>query len=121
MALARCAAVLFLALFSSTSPLVSIASCDLLSVSKTLGCFTDVHTVLRQVRTSHGSAPKRVRGALLAKGPDSSFGGVHRGSCSEDIHMEEEKVEVKVQEEVEDRETHGQGEAKERTNNHSGA
>ena len=31
-----------------------------------------------------------VRGALLAKGPDSSFGEVHRGSCSEPIHMEEE-------------------------------
>ena len=44
-----------------------------------------------------------MRGALLAKGPDSSLDEVHRGSCSEDIHMEEEKVEVKVQEdEVED-------------------
>ena len=45
-----------------------------------------------------------MRGAFLAKGPDSSLGEVHRGSCSgEDIHMEEEKVEVKVQEdEVED-------------------
>ena len=44
-----------------------------------------------------------MRGALLAKGPDSSLVEVHRGSCSEDIHMEEEKVEVKVQEdEVED-------------------
>ena len=44
-----------------------------------------------------------VRGVLLAKGPDSSLGEVHRGSCSEDAHMEEEKVEVKVQEEeVED-------------------
>ena len=49
------------------------------------------------------SQPQRVRGALLAKGPDSSLGEVHRGSCSEDIHMEEEKVQVKVQEEeVED-------------------
>ena len=28
---------------------------------KTLDCFRDVHTVLRQVRTSHGSAPKRCR------------------------------------------------------------
>ena len=28
---------------------------------KTLDCFRDVHTVLRQVRTSHGSAPKRRR------------------------------------------------------------
>ena len=47
--------------------------------------------------------PASVRGALLAKGPDSSLGEVHRGSCSEDIHMEEEKAEVKVQEdEVED-------------------
>ena len=52
-----------------------------------------------------GSKPRKsVRGALLAKGPDSSLGEVHKGSCSEDIHMEEEKVEVKVQEEVEDRE-----------------
>ena len=43
------------------------------------------------------------RGALLAKGPDSSIGEAHKGSCSEDIHMEEEKVEVRVQEEeVED-------------------
>ena len=50
---------------------------------------------------------------------------VHRGSCSEDIHMEEEKVEVKVQEEeVEDRETHGREpiqDRRERTHNHSGA
>ena len=37
-----------------------------------------------------------MRGALLAKGPDSSVGEVHRGPCSKDIHMEEEKVEVKV-------------------------
>ena len=43
------------------------------------------------------------RGALLAKRPDCSLGEVHRGSCSEDMHMKEEKVEVKVQEdEVED-------------------
>ena len=42
-------------------------------------------------------------GALLVKGPDSSLGEVHRGSCFEHIHMEEENVEVKVQEdEVED-------------------
>ena len=42
---------------------------------------------------------------LLAKEPDTSLGEDHRGSCSEGIHMEEEKVEVKVQEEeVEDRE-----------------
>ena len=44
-----------------------------------------------------------MRGALLANGPDSSLGEVHRISCSGKIHMEEEKVEVKVQEdELED-------------------
>ena len=59
-----------------------------------------------------------VRGALLAKGPDSSIGEVHRGSCSEEIHMEEEKVEVKGQEEeVEDRETHGREQREEKGEN----
>ena len=49
-----------------------------------------------------------VRGALLAKGPDSSLGEVHRRSCCEDINIEDEKVEVKVQKkEVEDREKPG--------------
>ena len=44
-----------------------------------------------------------VRGAFSAKRPDSSLGEVHSGSCSGNIHTEEEKVEVKVQEdEVED-------------------
>ena len=44
--------------------------------------------------------PQPVRGASLAKGPDSSVGEVHRGSCSSNIHMEEK---VKDQEdEVED-------------------
>ena len=32
-----------------------------------------------------------MRGALLAKGPDSSLGEVHRGSSSGNIHMEEER------------------------------
>ena len=31
-----------------------------------------------------------VRAALLAKGPNSSLGDVHRGSCSEPIHIEDE-------------------------------
>ena len=47
-----------------------------------------------------------------------------QGSCSEDIHMEEEKVEVKVQEEeVEDGRDNEESKARveERTNNHSGA
>ena len=47
-----------------------------------------------------GSGNEIVRGALLTKGPDSSFDEVHRGSCSGNIHMEEK---VKDQEdEVED-------------------
>ena len=33
---------------------------------------------------------ENMRGALLAKGPDSSLGEVHTGSCSEPIHMEDE-------------------------------
>ena len=51
-----------------------------------------------------GSQP--VRGAKFAKKPDSSFDGVHKRSCSQDIHIQEE--------EVEERETHGreQGEEK---------
>ena len=52
---------------------------------------------------------------VIAKGPNSSLGGVRRGSGSEDIHMEEEKVEVKVQEEeVEGRETHGREQGEDR-------
>ena len=45
-----------------------------------------------------------MRGALLAKKATLLIGrSVHSGSCSEDIQMEEEKVEFKVQEdEVED-------------------
>ena len=44
--------------------------------------------------------------SVIGQEADSSLGDeVHKGSCSEDIHMEEEKAEVKVQEEeVEDRE-----------------
>ena len=67
--------------------------------------------------------PRTVRGALLAKGPDSSLGEVHRGYCSEDNHMEEEKVEVKVREdEVEDGETNEKCEERGRREiKHSGA
>ena len=58
-----------------------------------------------------------MRGAFLAKGPDSSIGGVPVGYCPEEVHMEEEGVQVKVQVEQEDiGETHGreQGEEKKR-------
>ena len=56
-----------------------------------------------------------MRGASLAKGPDSSFDGVHTGSCSDEVHMEEEKVEVKVQtEEEEIGETHGREQGEDR-------
>ena len=59
-----------------------------------------------------------VGGRFLAKGPDSSLGEVHRGSRTEDIHMEGEKVEVKVQEEeVADREGHGREQSEDRREN----
>ena len=41
-----------------------------------------------------------VRGAISAKGPDSSVGGVPVGFCSDDVHMEEEdQLRVQVKEE----------------------
>ena len=59
--------------------------------------------VVGEVFPFFGGEPVGVRGELLAEGPDSSLGEVRWGSCSGNIHMEEEKVEVKVQEdEVED-------------------
>ena len=49
-----------------------------------------------------------MRGAFLAKGPDSSVGGVTVGYCPDEVHMEEEEVHIKVQEEEEQiGETHG--------------
>ena len=66
-----------------------------------------------------------MRGVLLAKGPDSSISGVPVGSCLDEVHMEEEKVEVKVQaeeEEIGEKNWKEQSvEKTERTNNHSGA
>ena len=45
---------------------------------------------------------------LLAKGPDSSFGGVPVGCCPDEVHMEEEEAQVQVQAEEEEIEaTHG--------------
>ena len=38
-----------------------------------------------------------VRGAFLAKEPDSSIGGVPVGYCPDDDHMEEEEVQLQVQ------------------------
>ena len=59
-----------------------------------------------------------MRGAISAKGPDSSVGGVPVGYCPDDVHMEDE-VQVKVQVERIG-ETHGeeQGE-QQRENNQS--
>ena len=46
---------------------------------------------------------KNVRGRYWPKGQTPHWGEVYKGSCSGDIHTEEEKVEVKVREdEVED-------------------
>ena len=52
----------------------------------------------------------------MAKGPDSSLGEEHRESCSEDIHMEEEGVQVKVQVEEQEEigEIHGREQSEEK-------
>ena len=42
---------------------------------------------------------RSVTGVFLAKGPDSSFGGVPVGNCLGEDHMEEE-VQVRIQVEV---------------------
>ena len=56
-----------------------------------------------------------VRGVLLAKGPDSSVGGVPVGSCLDDVHMEEKVVKVQVQaEEEEIGETYGREQSEEK-------
>ena len=60
--------------------------CEIMGTTSNVVCAKQIYP---KFRTSC------VRGALLAKGPDSSLGEVHRGSCSGNIHMEEEKVEVK--------------------------
>ena len=45
-----------------------------------------------------------MRGAFSAKGPDSSFGRVPVGCYPDEVHVEEERVQVMVQvEEEEDR------------------
>ena len=55
-----------------------------------------------------------MRGVSLAKGPDSSLGGVPVGYCLDEVHMEEEGVQVQVQKEEEEiRETHGRKQGKE--------
>ena len=56
---------------------------------------------------------EHVRGAFLAKGPASSVGGVPVGYCSDDVHMEEEEVQVKVQVEEKIGETHGREQGEE--------
>ena len=59
-----------------------------------------------------------MRGALLAKGPDSSTGEGAGYDCSDEVHMEEERVEVKVQaEEEEIGETHGREQDEEKGEN----
>ena len=58
------------------------------------------------------------RGVLLAKGPDSSFGGVPVGYCPDEVHMEEEEVQVQVQaEQAEMGETHGREQGEEKGEN----
>ena len=54
-----------------------------------------------------------MRGVFLAQGPDSSVGGLPVGYCSDEVHLDEEKVQVKVQEEEEIGETHGREQGEE--------
>ena len=50
----------------------------------------------------------------MAKGPDSSIGGVPVGYCPDEVHMEEEEVQFQVQaEEEEIGETHGREQGEE--------
>ena len=59
-----------------------------------------------------------MRGVLLAKGPDSSIGGVPVRSCIDKVHMEEEGVQVQVQAEGEEiGETHGREQGEEKGEN----
>ena len=64
-------------------------------------------------KMAHRSCP--VRGVLLATGPDSSVGGVPVGYCPDEVHMEEEEVQIKIQieEEEEIGETHGRKQGEE--------
>ena len=54
-----------------------------------------------------------MRRAFSAKGPDSSFGGVPVGYCPDEVHIEEEEVQVQVQAEEEIGETHGREQGEE--------
>ena len=65
-----------------------------------------------------------MRGALLVKGPDSSLGEVHKGSCSEDIHMEGAREKSKFRRmkwKMGETSEECKARVDERTNNHSGA
>ena len=54
----------------------------------------------------------------MAKSQDSSFGGVHSGCCSDEVHMEEEGEQVQVPaEEEEIGETHGREQGEEKGEN----
>ena len=61
--------------------------------------------------SSLGHSPVSIRiceRGVFGKGPDSSFGGVPVGNCPDEVHIEEEGVQVKVQvEEQEKGKTHG--------------
>ena len=78
----------------SALPMVSSlisASCRYEGIVSLNCSWRKISVVSEWWKSSKKLGSKPVRGALLAKGPDSSLGEVHRGSCSEEIHMEEEK------------------------------
>ena len=88
--------------------------------SRLCSCFE--HSGLNLSKSCLAPPGLGVRGVLLAKVPDSSFSGVPVGYCPDEVHMEEEGVQVQVQaEEEEIGETHGreQGEEKGRENKQS--
>ena len=62
-----------------------------------------------------GSQP--VRGGLLAKGPDTSLGEVHRGSCSEGRSQGSGRRSGRLERDARESKVR----VEERTDNHSGA
>ena len=78
-----------------------------------------ISVVSEKWKSSKSLGSKPVRVALLAKGPDSSIGGVPVGNGLDEIHMEEERVRIKVQaeEEEEIRATHEREQGEEKREN----
>ena len=93
-----------------TEKLTHTVLCVLLTLLRTMAELL----FLKQLQLLYRSSPGSRIVKLLIFVSQPSLGGVHRGSCSEDIHMEEEEVQLKVQvEEQEIGETHGREQSEE--------